>query len=165
MIQAFLWYVHFLSHKGITLSLNHLIFLTLSSPHSLHKQHPYYLSPCVAPQFYLDQDHTDHIENKLLNDVFFSPAMLSPGKDDVSAFTEFSYERTSSICSSNSGSTTEDEDYNVQEDNLFLCDLDFETKEETFTSIKRSINNPTDDGTALASPLKRRKREKKADDR
>ncbi|KAG1453292.1 hypothetical protein G6F56_007612 [Rhizopus delemar] len=126
--------------------------------------HPYYLSPCVAPQFYLDQDHTDHIENKLLNDVFFSPAMLSPGKDDVSAFTEFSYERTSSICSSNSGSTTEDEDYNVQEDNLFLCDLDFETKEETFTSIKRSINNPTDDGTALASPLKRRKREKKADD-
>ncbi|KAI9264811.1 hypothetical protein BY458DRAFT_556741 [Sporodiniella umbellata] len=124
------------------------------------------MSPVPVHPFFLGQQDydADPIENKLLNDVFFSPAAPGFSKDDVNAvLTEFTYERTSSICSSIC--TSEDEDYSVQEDNLFLCDLDFEQQEQEGTCdslrIKRSINEiGSTEEASLASPksaVKKRK--------
>ncbi|KAG1215528.1 hypothetical protein G6F35_010082 [Rhizopus arrhizus] len=143
--------------------------------------HPYYMSPLIAPVHFLEQNmlinEDSGIENKLLNDVFFSPAaMLSPPPsssellpkvdDDVNSFTEFfgSFERTSSICSSSTISE-EDEDYNTVDNHaLFLCDLDFETEQESNTSssvrMKRSINESMNTATTTIAPQVISKRRK-----
>ncbi|CAO3660589.1 hypothetical protein G6F70_006482 [Rhizopus microsporus] len=145
--------------------------------------HPYYISPFTVPsQASIEQEDREQvdIENKLLNDVFFSPpAMMSPSSelgfskvDDVSDLTELSmslFERTSSICSSNSSS--EDEDYCVQDDNhtLFLCDFDLEAEQKSdqdnHSGIKRNINECTVSNRAINrdAPCKKRKTKEKKD--